>query len=45
MPQQETPPISRNTLELFNVPLYTEFLSNLLTNFQVGSKCNKNVEF
>ena len=38
---QEIPPISRNVLEFFCVPLYTDYLFT----FQVPSTCDTKVEY
>ena len=42
---QEITSICPKLLELFYVPLYTEFLSNLYKNFQIASIYDTNVEY
>ena len=41
---KKIPPIGRNLLELFCMPQYTEFLSDLYKKFQVVSTNDTNVE-
>ena len=45
MHQQEIPSISRITLVLFCVPLYTNYFSDLHKQFRVASIYNTNVEY
>ena len=41
----EIPPIGRNVLEFFCVPLYTDFFSDLYKKFQEASTYDTNVEY
>ena len=44
MNQQEIPSIPSNVLEIFSVPLYTDYLADLQKKFQEASTYDTNVE-
>ena len=45
MYEQQISFVGRNVLEFFCVPMYTDYLSDLLKKFHLASTCNKNVEY